>query len=234
MLSIETSYRIYKKVYLAACKEWGMTPLENPTVKQMDEHAGIRNSVEAAIRSVCGCLQRNEYMEKLETPLFKMDDITICFTALSSVHLAWIDDNFDKKFYDTKRADRRWQFYPSIFGIGFEETKKDLIFVNPVLEEFGIKIDMIELEEEYNKLCVITSHQARIMKIDYDIHRLEHIIGRKLSEEDKASFSESSLKHMMEEIEKAQVVRKTTSPECQKRLDNLIEKLTLSMYDSEK
>ena len=67
--------------------------------------------------------------------------------VLSVVHDDWIKDNL-KKLNDPNRVDKRYQFMPLEF-IGIDEAKSDLIFVSPIFEAAGVKIDEAKLGYKY-------------------------------------------------------------------------------------
>lgn len=69
----------------------------------------------------------------------------IIMDALFAVHDGWVRDNVNK-FINRKK---KHQHMPSEL-IGWEEVKTDLIFVRPIFELAGIKVNEEELEQVYN------------------------------------------------------------------------------------
>lgn len=67
--------------------------------------------------------------------------------VLESVHTDWIKNN-SKKFFDEKRVDKMYQFMP-LELIGFKEAKADILFLAPILEAAGFKVDDKRLEKAY-------------------------------------------------------------------------------------
>lgn len=65
--------------------------------------------------------------------------------SLFDVHDDWVAKN-EKKFYE---RDKKHQHMPSEL-IGWKEVKKDLLFVRPIYEALGIKVNEEELEQVYN------------------------------------------------------------------------------------
>ncbi len=68
---------------------------------------------------------------------------------LANVHDGWVKDNA-KKFNREGRENKKYQHLP-IEMIGWKEAKADLLFVEPILDAMGIKVDEQKLEQEYNK-----------------------------------------------------------------------------------
>ena len=67
---------------------------------------------------------------------------SMVLSALITVHKYWVTHNTDK-FFDPERADRQYMFMPLLY-IGWEETKKDLIFVEPIADHLGLSLYKIE------------------------------------------------------------------------------------------
>ena len=65
--------------------------------------------------------------------------------ALFSVHDGWVKDN-SKKFM---ARDKKHQHMPSEL-IGWKEAKADLLFIKPIFESVGIKVNETDLEQVYN------------------------------------------------------------------------------------
>ncbi len=69
------------------------------------------------------------------------------FDILTSIHDGWVADNA-KKFNQEGREGRRYQHFP-IEMIGWEEATSDLMFVEPILNYLGVKVDKAKLQERY-------------------------------------------------------------------------------------
>ena len=67
---------------------------------------------------------------------------SMVFSSLVTVHEYWVTHNTDK-FFDPERADKQYMFMPLLY-IGWEETKKDLIFVEPIADHLGLSLYKIE------------------------------------------------------------------------------------------
>lgn len=79
----------------------------------------------------------------------KKDKYFMIFTVLSAVHDGWVEDNAKK--FDRKEGKTRYMHLP-VELIGWEESKKDLLFISPILEEMGISIDEAKLQRAYVKM----------------------------------------------------------------------------------
>lgn len=73
-------------------------------------------------------------------------DFTI--DALEAIHNTWVSDNENKFFKEGRNAE--FQHMP-IELIGWDEAKKDLLFLNPILQKMGISNSEQELEESYEE-----------------------------------------------------------------------------------
>lgn len=67
--------------------------------------------------------------------------------VLEGIHTDWIKHN-SNKFFDEKRVDKMYQFMP-LELIGFKEAKADNLFLAPILEAAGFKVDDERLEKAY-------------------------------------------------------------------------------------
>lgn len=148
----EEMYVAYKGAYEAACDAWGSERIakEYPTVDEMNGVTGMKNSVDAAIATYSNFADFNGWNDKGKELQFNGYQEAMLYTeAGRSVHDQWVFDNFDKKYRDSERADRRWQF-GSFDTIGYDETAKDLVFIKPALEVKGVKFDEDLVHRSYD------------------------------------------------------------------------------------
>lgn len=73
----------------------------------------------------------------------------IILDALATIHDGWTRDN-SKKFTDPKRSDKKYQHFP-IELIGWKEATSDLLFLEPILNYFGVEVDKAKLQARYNE-----------------------------------------------------------------------------------
>lgn len=76
-------------------------------------------------------------------PLGNRNELAIA--ALSAIHDNWVEKN-GKKFF---ARDSKFQHMP-LELIGWEEAKKDLLFITPVLDYLGVSMDDQQLQQAYN------------------------------------------------------------------------------------
>lgn len=69
--------------------------------------------------------------------------------VLSVIHDGWVRDN-GNKFEDPKRMGKLYQFV-DLKLLDYNEAKADLLFLQPILEASGIKLDEVALEQEFLK-----------------------------------------------------------------------------------
>lgn len=74
---------------------------------------------------------------------------TSVIDVLSVIHDGWVQDN-GNKFEDPKRMGKLYQFV-DLKLLDYGEAKADLLFLQPILEASGIKLDEVALEQEFLK-----------------------------------------------------------------------------------
>lgn len=124
--------------------EWGLT-----------EHKGPEN-FDVAIKNLSKKLESVDDKER-----FVLD-------VLDNIHENWIEKNMNK-LNDPKRVNKRYQFMP-LSIIGFKEAKADLLFVQPILETAGMKVDQDRLKDAYENydknLKELFSSENRVEVLD--------------------------------------------------------------------
>lgn len=172
-------YRIIAKNALMSwnglSEEEAQKIIETSTFDELESQVYAKGSVTYAVEAVCNFLGHNSELKdlllhatlgdkqgkstRLSIPnsfkMFGQDLIEANFSVLdilSCVHDGWVKDNA-KKFNKEGREGKKYQHLP-IEMIGWKEAKADLLFVEPILDAMGIKVNENELEEEYNKRVV--------------------------------------------------------------------------------
>lgn len=78
-----------------------------------------------------------------------VDECALQFYALENIHDNWVLDNA-KKFGKLGREQKKYQHLP-LQMIGWKEAKADLLFLAPVLECIGIKVNEDDLHLTYDQ-----------------------------------------------------------------------------------
>lgn len=71
------------------------------------------------------------------------------------IHDNWIKENFDKKFFDPERVNKKFQFAPSGM-IGYNEFAYDLKYVKMAFKKLGLECDENAIKKAYIKHLLIT------------------------------------------------------------------------------
>lgn len=138
--------------------EGSITAAVNSIMENLEERAEVESAEgrelgEKLIRGLTGEKDGGEdfdesmgmFSEKLGKVIDKEEFV---LDVLDGVHEKWIKDNMNK-LNDHNRVGKRYQFMP-LSVIGFKEAMTDLIFVKPILEAAGMKIDQDELQDAYD------------------------------------------------------------------------------------
>ena len=81
----------------------------------------------------------------------ELDGNNLVIDTLNRIHSAWIETaDISGKFFQKERENTRFQFMDSAL-IGFEELKKDLIFVQPLFEALGVECSEEGLHKAYTE-----------------------------------------------------------------------------------
>lgn len=153
----------YYQIAKQALMEWNGLSLEeaketisNESFDEIEAKVGAKPSIEHAIERIEELgIYEADFMRDIvykgrkpdllanEMPYF---DASSMMDVLFAVHDGWVEDHPDKFM----ARDKKFQHMPSEL-IGWEETKKDLLFVKPIFEALGSKVDEQELQDEYNR-----------------------------------------------------------------------------------
>lgn len=100
----------------------------------------------------------------------ELDGNNLVIATLDRIHSDWIENaDISGKFFQEGRENTRYQFMDSAL-IGFEELKKDLIFVQPVFEALSIECSEEGLQKAYTKyvkdFCAKNNIDSRASLID--------------------------------------------------------------------
>ncbi len=176
---LNASNNIYREIAREALMNWnGLSEEEanekaaNSSVEELENQIGASGSIKAAVEGIAnslpkyaGEIDQEELLdvvfnqdkdtdtifkltkELAKVPAERIEDFTL--DVLSDIHNHWIEDN-TQKFFDEKRADRRYQFMP-LEAIGYKEATADLLFLKPILESAKIEIDDEKLKSAYEK-----------------------------------------------------------------------------------
>ena len=99
--------------------------------------------------------ENDEIFKIVGEKIKKIDNQTsLIISALREIHDGWVADHENKFVVDDRedpknRKEKRFQHMPTEL-IGLIETKKDLVFLGPILAASGIEIDDATLEAAYN------------------------------------------------------------------------------------
>ena len=207
---LNANNNIYREIARDALINWNGLSVEeanekvkSSSVEELESQVGARGSIEAAVEGILGRLSKytdvdqgevldavfnqdknSDAMASLKTELGKVsaekiEDFTL--DILSDIHNRWIENNFHK-FFDEKRADRLYQFMP-LEAIGYKEATADLLFLKPILESAGIKINDEKLKSAYEKRSEEFMDKAISQQYVGDTHH-DHVIG-KIAEESR-------------------------------------------------
>ncbi len=87
-----------------------------------------------------------------EEALAISDEERFEITVLAVIHNNWVKNSNDKDSINSAKANHQLRQYAPLELIGFNEVKSDLIFLEPILNRMGKKINIKKLEKEYNNM----------------------------------------------------------------------------------
>lgn len=119
-----------------------------------------------------------DMIERDNLRLTDTDHYENAIEMLKEVHHGWVEDNS----YNFFSSDKKIQYLPLEF-IGWEQAKKYLIFVTPIIEAMGGKIDEKELEEYYKEFRVERG-LSRGMLFDDLVRKIQRVDHPALSDQD--------------------------------------------------
>ncbi len=90
---------------------------------------------------------------------------------LAEIHDGWVLDNSSMEIFEKKVSKGQTRQYSPIELIGWNEVRSDLIFLKPILESIGEKIDENTLEEAYRSRVKGYFEERDIEKVE-DIKEL--------------------------------------------------------------
>lgn len=165
----------YQNVAKAALINWNGLSLEeaenkiqNESIKELEEQVYAINSMKYAVvgiakNSELSVQNTADFFEAIingpeDSEVFKeVKDKVKGFTdekileVLSVIHDGWVFDNSSEKTFNKKVERKQLRQYAPIELIGWNEAKSDLLFLNPILESVGIKVDEDSLSRAYHK-----------------------------------------------------------------------------------
>ncbi|MBQ4558247.1 MAG: hypothetical protein IJA61_02585 [Clostridia bacterium] len=74
---------------------------------------------------------------------------SVILDTIAGTHDGWVVDKAGK-FAQEGRESRKYQHLP-VEMIGWKEAKADLLFISPIMEAMGVKVDESKLEKAYNE-----------------------------------------------------------------------------------
>ena len=107
---------------------------------------GGKSGIADAIRSDAAVINGTDRWAKGPYPNIEKNMDNMIMDTLFAVHDGWVQDN-QKKFM---AREKKHQHMPSEL-IGWKEAKADLLFVKPIFESLGVKVDEDRLHELYNE-----------------------------------------------------------------------------------
>ena len=167
----------YRQIVYSALLNWGMAEDEEEaygiasgfSLKELEEKVGATKSINAGLSAIAKLVGLNLSDLNKYTYSDNRDDVSINFvleqlskvnfadesviSVLNEIHKSWVFDKFEANFNKQGREDRQFQHLPTEL-IGWEEVKKDLLFVTPILESMGVKLDEEKLEKLYNNIAL--------------------------------------------------------------------------------
>jgi len=152
----------------AVCEEETIEALENGSGNRYG--VGALGSINAALAAIVVRLgMAPEHAEKFKTAIIEgPDDCGVLkqvreealaisneenfeLLALAAIHDSWVRDNTNPKTMEKKKGKGQLRQYAPLELIGFNEVKSDLIFLQPILARMGMEVDIVALENEYNR-----------------------------------------------------------------------------------
>lgn len=148
--------------------------------EELETYIGAKSSIEAAITGFnkgCQAIRLPDYFylpdDFVEKVIFNNDTDgiytykieEICYSAafkdpcllstavvlmLNTIHDEWVAHN-TKKFFDESRKEKRFMFMPLML-IGWNEARKDLIFLMPLLDKLGFHLEEEDIKARYNEM----------------------------------------------------------------------------------
>lgn len=79
-------------------------------------------------------ISKDDFQNIIRLPLSVRAQIAV--DVLTAVHEAWIQDNLPE-LYEKGRRDRKFKFMPAE-AVGWQELKKNLLFMRPIFEDFAM------------------------------------------------------------------------------------------------
>lgn len=177
----EKNLTAYQKIAKAALMEWNSCTDEeadkivrDESVEKLEKRVFAKSSIESGLQGILKQIdlesKENELISEIEgkvesaSELEEMgklvietehiDDIII--RALSDMHDNWVKTN-GKKFLglkdNGKRRNTEYMFLP-LYLLSWEEAKKDLLFLKPILEASGISVDESSLQKKFEEMRI--------------------------------------------------------------------------------
>lgn len=149
-------------------------------------------------------------------PIADKNKMTV--SVLSYVHDGWVKDNA-KKFSKEGREGKKYQHLP-VELIGWKETKADLLFVAPILEGLGVKVNEQDLETAYNKRVetYLESHQLLTEENGINVPKLGELMCK--GSEFYAPLTEANTPKTAEEARG--IVTEQVNPRVENILSNIM------------
>lgn len=86
--------------------------------------------------------------------------------VLSTIHDGWVVDNSSEKTFNKKVNRQQLRQYAPLDLIGWNEVRSDLLFLNPILESVGIRVDEATLEQAYHTRVASYMEEMKINNQD--------------------------------------------------------------------
>ena len=163
----------YKRIAKDALVNWnGLTEAEAmiianiQPVEDLEKSVGALGSVTHAVEGIAREISLTEEEQKefldavingpVDSPIFEIvSKQAEGFTpeqelsVLEAIHDEWVIDNSNDKTFEKKVNKGQLRQYAPLELIGWNEAKSDLLFLNPILESIGVKIEEKTLSESY-------------------------------------------------------------------------------------
>ncbi len=148
--------------------------IEEESFEQLESQIGAYNSMEAAIMSISKSLnltdddinrfnnavffgKDKEILNKVKKLLMEIGTFDISdylksqfvLSVLSDIHDDWVIRNSDQATFEKKVVRKQLRQYVPQELLGFNEVKSDYIFLGPILDSIGTRVDKNKLERDY-------------------------------------------------------------------------------------
>ena len=166
----------YKEIAFHALTKWNKFDEKEATkminllnVDELDTYIHAKKHVNSVFDSIAKNLHLTDndkkslmeavYFGPIDHPIFKKIENMLAITPekellilsiLADIHDEWVKSNANDKAFNEKAANKLLRQYVPLPLLGYNEVKKDLVFLKPILTACGLDTDKLKLEAAFH------------------------------------------------------------------------------------